>query len=137
MITIEPWILTLVIVCIITSCATGFFLLGSWLSPTARALREEVEHWKGRYRAADRWRAEAEAAIAGDAPIGSQNGLAELASMFLGSGESFSIPGILKTLKENPEMINQIIQLLKAGTVKRNNGKAPTLPDGTRLKPLG
>lgn len=137
MITIEPWVLTLIIVCVIASVGSVAYLIGTWRSPLVKAAKDEVDHWKGRYHRLEKDLKQIEGALEGDAPLGSQNGLAELASMFLGDGEKFSLGGVLKALKENPELITQLLGLLKQGTVPRN-GTGPKLPAGvSKLKPLG
>lgn len=142
MITIEPWVFTVVIVCIVASVGSVAFLFGSWRSPMYQAAKNEAMHWKGRYYKAEQDIKALAGELGGDAPIGSQNGLAELASLFLKPGEQFSIGGILQTLKENPEAIPQILKLLGSGIIKRKNGtggetpKPNTLPDGRVKKVL-
>lgn len=104
------------------------FIFGSYLSPHARMARVEATHWKGRYNAETKFRAEAEAAAGGNAPLGSLNGLEGLAEMFLG-GEKFSLPKLLGVLKDNPEMIGQILQLVKSGIPQQAPQKG-ALPSG-------
>lgn len=136
MITVDPNLLTVMIICIGAAASAVFYTVGSYMSPTARVAREEAAVWKGRYYQEVKRTNELEAAVAGDAPVGSLNGLEGLASMFLG-GESFSIGKVLEALKSNPEMIGQLLQILQKGTVPKAGAKKPTLPDGTPIKNLG
>lgn len=114
------------------------YVIGSWHAPHARVARAEAKHWQGRFNAEVRFRQEAETLAGQNAPLGSMAGLEGLASMFLG-GEKFSLPKLLGVLKENPEMIGQILQLIKSGIPPQQQKQATPkgVPDGTRLKSLG
>lgn len=137
MIQIEIWILTLVIVLIAAISAAVAYIIGSWHAPHARVARDEAKHWQGRYNAEVKFRQQAELAAGENAPLGSMAGLEGLAQMFLG-GEKFSLPKLLGVLKENPEMIGQILQLLKSGIPAQAKQQLPKgVPSGTSFKPMG
>ena len=83
------------------------YILGNLFSGMAKAQKEETKMWRGKYYKL------MQEVDDEDAESGGVGSLTKLAMGALG-GKGFSLEGLLQTLQDNPEVIDQGMKILKS-----------------------